>query len=213
MHDNLLSTWEFSADRDSSSVILPDGCRDIIFTTTEQAKHDCFVTSLFDRATQVSIQAGAVMTGFRLKPGVRVKHGYFMNSVSSRHVDKDEIYNRIDDFTFLNPSLEEALEYLASAVKSVAQVAKEIGVSQRTLQRLLMLETNRSPTYWLMLARARKAARSLTGSIPLIEIADSFGYSDQAHMSREFKRWFNISPSKLRDSPVFIDQLNHSGYD
>ena len=213
MNDNLLATWEFSTDIDSSSLIFPDGCRDIILIT-EKREHPCwFVTPLFDQTERVLIQAGSVMAGFRLKPGVRVKQECLLNLVSKRFFDDDDIYNCIDDFTFRNSCVGEALEYLAFEIKSVAHVAKEIGVSQRTLQRLLMRETNRSPTYWFMLARARKAARSLAEPIPLIEIADSFGYADQAHMSRDFKRWFNISPSKLRDSPEILDQLYHSGYD
>ena len=213
MNDNLLATWEFSTDLDSSALIIPDGCRDLILRTAKGEHPYWFVSSLFDQAEPVLIQAGSVMSGFRLKAGVRVRNECLLNSVSNNYFEDDDIFNRIDDFTYRSPRVGEALEYLASEVKSVARVAKEIGVSQRTLQRLLMRETNRSPAYWLMLARARKAARSLADPIPLIEIADFFGYADQAHMSREFKRWFNISPSKLRDSPVILDQFNHLGYD
>jgi len=100
------------------------------------------------------------MTGFRLKAGVRVKKDCLLDSVVNKYPEDDEIINRLDDFTFRNFCVEEALECLASGVKSVAHAAAEIGVSQRTLQRLLLRETNRSPVYWFMLARVRKAARS-----------------------------------------------------
>ena len=64
-----------------------------------------------------------------------------------------------------------------------------------------------------MLARARKAARALYSSLGLAEIAELHGYADQAHMSREFKRWFNTSPSVLRNLPSILNQLYDEGYD
>jgi len=213
MNDNLLATWEFSSDLNATALIVPDGCRDLIAITVIGEQPSWFASSLYDQTKPVLIQAGTVMKGFRLKAGVRIKNECQLNSVLSNCFEDDEIFNRLEDITYLKPCVGEALEYLASDVKSVAHVATEIGVSQRTLQRLLMRETNRSPAYWLMLARVRKAARSLAKPMPLIEIADFFGYSDQAHMSREFKRWLDISPSKLRRSPEILDQLNHLGYD
>jgi len=212
MNDNLLATWKFSADTSSTTLILPDGCRDLIMREVGGERPCWFVSSLFDQSKSVSMRAGSVMTGFRLKAGVRVKKDCLLDSVVNIFPEDDEIFNCLDDFTFRNHCVEEALECLASEVKSVAHAAARIGVSQRTLQRLLMRETKRSPVYWLMLARVRKAARSLSEPVPLIEIADIFGYADQAHMSREFKHWFNISPSALRDSPEILNQLSHSGY-
>ena len=213
MNNNLLAKWEFSTDIDSTALIVPDGCRDLILQVTEGDRPRWFVSSLYDQSKSLSIQARSVMTGFRFKPGVGVKNENLLNSISNIYFDDDEVFNRIDDFTYRNYCVAEALECLASGVKSVACAATEIGVSQRTLQRLLSRETNRSPIYWLMLARVRRAARALSEPTPLIEIAESFGYSDQAHMSREFKHWFNVSPSALRQSPAILIQLNHLGYD
>lgn len=211
--NNLLAKWEFSTDIDSTAIIVPDGCRDLILQVNEGDSPRWLISSLYDQSESISIQARSVMTGFRLKPGVGIKNERLLKSISNTYFDDDEILNRIDDFTYRSYGVAEALEYLASGVKSVACAATEIGVSQRTLQRLLSRETSRSPIYWLMLARVRRAARALAEPIPLIEIADTFGYSDQAHMSREFKHWFNASPSALRQSPAILNQLNHLGYD
>jgi AraC-like DNA-binding protein len=213
MNDTLLAKWEFSTDINSTALIIPDGCRDLILQVNEGDRPRWFLSSLYDQSKSLSIQARSAMTGFRLKPGTRVNNESLLNSISNAYFEDDKILSCIDDFTYRNSCVDEALEYLASDVKTVACAAAEIGVSQRTLQRLLILETNRTPSYWLMLARVRKAARSLSEPIPLIEIADSFGYSDQAHMSRQFRHWFNISPSALRKSPDILNQLNHLGYD
>ena len=213
MNDNLLATWDYSTDLDSTALIIPDGCQDLIIRMMDGQCPDWFVSSLYDHAQLESIQAGSLMTGFRFKAGVRVQNELLLHSLKGNCFENDEIFNRIDDFTYLKCSVGEALDCLASEVRSVAHASTEIGVSQRTLQRLLMKETNRSPVYWFMLARARRAARSLVEPIPLAEIADSCGYADQAHMSREFKHWFKVSPATIRNSPEILNQLNHLGYD
>ena len=92
-------------------------------------------------------------------------------------------------------------------------VSSQLGVRIKTLQRLVLKATNRTPTYWLLLARVRKAVKELPLSISLAELAYKHGYSDQAHLSREFKCWFAMSPSVLRSSPDVLEQLSAQGYD
>ncbi|MBI1651000.1 hypothetical protein C6Y62_12440 [Hyphomicrobium sulfonivorans] len=38
-----------------------------------------------------------------------------------------------------------------------------------------------------------------------------YGYSDQAHMTREFVRWFGRSPEKLRQNPSAMSDLLQPG--
>ena len=54
---------------------------------------------------------------------------------------------------------------------------------------MVLSRTKRTPSYWLQLARIRKAARSLTANTYLADVAENFGFSDQSHMNREFQRW------------------------
>jgi AraC-like DNA-binding protein len=48
-------------------------------------------------------------------------------------------------------------------------------------------------------AKMRKAATLLQSSKTLTEIAAEVGFSDAAHLSRAYKRFFGISPSFLTD--------------
>ena len=95
---------------------------------------------------------------------------------------------------------------------SVKQISTQLGVSTRTLQRLVLSKTKRTPGYWLQLARIRKAARSLSQSVCLVDVAENYGFSDQSHMNREFQRWFGLTPVQVLNSPAIIRQLNDKGY-
>lgn len=213
MNKNLLATWEFTADTDSCSIVVPDGCRDLIMESIAGDKPRWFVSSLYDQTQKVKQKKGSTMLGFRMKPGVRFKEQKLLGSLNEDHCDVDAVHNLLDDCVVLSGAVDDALTCLASDVKTVSHAAKELGVSARSLQRLLARETDRSPLYWMMLARARRAARAMSSNDSLAEVAEMHGYADQAHMSREFIRWFKLSPSVLRKTPAYFSQLTATGYD
>ncbi|NOZ54998.1 MAG: AraC family transcriptional regulator [Gammaproteobacteria bacterium] len=213
MIENLLTIWKSEPKSDTTTIIVPDGCRDLIMKLTMSEKPQWFVSSLYDQAKVVSLKAGSIMIGFRIKPGVRIAEKELLEAIPNHYTDISELTCRLYTFTHRKHSVEDALGCLASDVVSIAHAAKQAGVSQRSLQRLLIRETGRPPVYWMMLARIRRTARAVLKPIPLVEIANMFGYADQSHMNREFKRWFDISPSTLRSTPDIIYQLNDKGYD
>jgi len=213
MDNNLLSLWNSSSELETTTVILPDGCRDLIMKVVNNEKPKWFVSPLFDQAKLVSIEANTVFSGYRMKPGVHIEEKTLLRSLDQSEENIDDISNLLSDHTDTKYSVQEALKCLATDVNSVKQVAKELGVSPRTLQRLIVSNTNKPPTYWILLARARRAARALTLSTPLAEIAEIYGYADQSHMNREFKRWFNTTPLVMRATPKLLRQLYNGGYD
>ncbi len=78
---------------------------------------------------------------------------------------------------------------------SVASLADQAGMSERSLQRFL---TNRSTSFSRLLSEARlqAAATRLCSpfNISLAEIGFLSGYADQAHFSRDFKRAVGTTP-------------------
>lgn len=209
---NLLASWQVSAKENDTAVVLPDGCRDLIMKVVGNDKPTWLVSPLYDSAETVSIESGSTLMGFRLRAGVDIAEDKLLNALSGNDGNIDDIPSLLSDTTNINGAVSEALDCLATDVASVAVVAKELGVSTRTLQRLIVSHTNRSPQYWVLLARARRAARAITGGMSFAEIADIYGYADQSHMNRELKRWFNTTPSSIRTTPSSISQLYSVGY-
>lgn len=86
----------------------------------------------------------------------------------------------------------------------VAAVAAEVGYSRRRLSTLVRGECGTTPKEYQRLARF-DAARRLIGRHPLAEVAARCGYSDQAHLSREWSALAGCSPTTwLREEFPFV---------
>ncbi|HHG89275.1 MAG TPA: AraC family transcriptional regulator [Devosia sp.] len=120
--------------------------------------------------------------------------------------------SRIESFSSLRSEVAEALACIGSGRANIKMKARELGVSVRTLQRLVRGATRMPPLFWSRLARVRKSARAAVHPVCLAQTACKFGFADQAHMSREFRHWLNISPSGLRSDRHVPGQLEHKGY-
>lgn len=212
MSDMLLAVWHHNRAGGSVNIVLPDGCRDLIVKINGKAKPVCFVSPLFDTAQAVPVDDGASLTGFRLRPGVMLDEQALISFAASCPFDHSRLENALDDFVTVAPAVQESLACLSEEYGSVHRTAKQLGVSDRTLQRTIMTGTGRSPGYWLQLARARRAARALARPGSLAEMASHHGFSDQSHMNREFRRWFRTTPGELSKADDLLAQLNSPAY-
>ena len=208
----ITSIWSGQSTAASTALILPDGCQDLIVKIKQRSAPQWSVSPLYDQAQTVNVDADTFTLGFRLKPGLSISEGELLARVTNMDIDLEKTESTINDLTQSNTSVDEALQCLASCVPSVSQAASDLGVSIRTLQRLVVKGTSRSPSYWFQLARVRKAAQQLTAGQPLIDVADQYGFSDQSHMCREFKRWFHSNPTELISSSELTSQIIDSGY-
>lgn len=84
--------------------------------------------------------------------------------------------------------------------KSSQNVAAELGYSRRQLERRVRSLTNRSPKTLANVARFQFARDTLWSEpeISLDRLASAAGYADQAHLSRDFRRFAAQSPSAFR---------------
>jgi AraC-like DNA-binding protein len=208
MSDVILATWQAIAEQPLDVRVVPDGCRDLILCLAPGEAPHWFISDLDDRTRAVRMEPGVRLIGFRLRPGTVLDQ----DRLAEMKPDPDEAAQRIHDLANRRAAVSEALECLASGTRSVADSAGDLGVSPRTLQRLVMASTGRSPAFWLLLARARRSARAVLDGGSLADTAYGHGYADQAHMTREFRRWFDVSPRRLKRDPEIARQLREPGY-
>lgn len=220
----VLEAWAFACTRRSRSLVLPDGCQDLIVHTDAAGARRCFVSDLPASAYAVESAPGAAFRGFRFHPGAvcdtqallrAFKHG---NDVSDLRIGAV-----IADCVRVDASLVQALASLSQR-RSVAAAARALGISERTLERLLRQKTGHPPRYWKNLARVRRAARTLAeianvgcaetadDTASIAELAIDCGFSDQSHMSREFRRWFAVTPTQFRADPNLLQSIAAPGY-
>lgn len=84
---------------------------------------------------------------------------------------------------------------------SVADMARQAGLSRSRFTRLFNQATGRSPIACVLEARARRARQLLRESaLQVQEIADLLGYNDIFYFSRQFKQLVGQSPSEYRRS-------------
>ena len=104
-------------------------------------------------------------------------------------------HESMDSGRLVVAALDGRLEFEPVTLESLA---KQIGMNARTLQRRLGLW---GVTFEEVLDdyRKRRAVRLLAGAdLTVTDVAFRLGYSDSAHFTRAFRRWFDASPRQFR---------------
>lgn len=218
--DVVLEAWSSQSALPGRFLILPDGCRDLVLHLGEgPAAANCQVSPLDDCARRVDSPGGGRWFGWRLRPGTQVRQSLLLQAVARLNVDPRidaetlarQVAPRLADFCLNDPRVDEALAVIAEATSTAAAV-RALGVGERSLQRLLAHATGRPPAFWRSLARIRQAVRSLEGPTPLAEVAADHGFTDQAHLSRECRRWMGVPSAQSRHEAQMLRTATASGY-
>lgn len=191
--------WDHSAARQVRHTVFPDGCRDVLVIQDACGAISVKLTGFDLRPRAVVTEAGTRMTGYRLRPGAEISPE-LLTRVAAEPGRVAEIlgnalgaWGEVDD-TILALTLPDA---------TAGRVARDQGVSLRTLQRHFASRSLPPPEFWRLLGRARRAVLRLAQGRPLAEVACDCGFSDQAHMTRDLLRWFGTTPARLRrDGPA-----------
>ena len=211
----VLDAWSFEVPVPSELVVLPDGCRDIIVRLDPHSVPTLIVSPLDAHPRWLRVAQGVAFSGLRLRPGAIVDEDALrVLWTRSPQRSAEALITQLERVVFVEPNVEEVLEALSAPAFNPAQAAKSLGVSLRALQREMKKANLPPPQFWAQLVRARRAARAVREDIPLAQIAIEYGFSDQSHMSREFRRWFAVTPKRLRQgADEVFRMLRASGYD
>ncbi|MFD2563147.1 alpha/beta fold hydrolase [Aquimarina rubra] len=111
--------------------------------------------------------------------------------------DIPQIKNPIED-SFLQMVIQNINNHLSNDYYGVTILCREIGVSERQLQRKLKAITNKSPNQLISSIRLHKAKELLMSKESTVaEIAFQTGFSSPSYFSKCFKKEFAVSPSDL----------------
>lgn len=218
-HSAIITPWSATLGIGSLPV-LPDGCRDLILRISDDAPAELFLTSLDSAPRMVNTSSTTRYVGLRFRPGTRFtwegKKADVENDMAL--YEQHELIGKWVARVLRRP--EQADELLLDAAEQWTTPADCLGsefiqalhqghhdsssfaISERQLRRHIVAQTGRPPAFWRQLHRARLAARDImSGASPLAVVANDSGYADQAHLSREMRRWFGVTPGQLRATP------------
>jgi AraC-like DNA-binding protein len=200
--------WAYTTKTDEVALVFPDGCVDILISSDgKTGRARICVTNLDFSPRQVALSAGTSLKGYRMRPGTTIR----LADVPFEHGDLSNLDAEVGALVSHDQEVSEIIDALGLPGGSVERLARQQGVSERTLQRHFKDQSLLGPVFWRQLGRARRAVQALPCCGPLSDIASEYGYSDQAHMTREFARWFGWTPDKLRRNSVAMNILLQPG--
>lgn len=114
---------------------------------------------------------------------------------------ESELIARIHRPLLIHPAVTHALQSSRSKTESVriGEIQKRSGYSARHFIELFRSSIGLAPKHYYRVQRFSAAlTRIAQGNSKLADVATSVGYSDQAHLSREFRELAGVSPSAYR---------------
>lgn len=93
--------------------------------------------------------------------------------------------------------------------RTVRDLAREVGVSERGLERKFKRYVGLSPKAFSRIVRFQAVLRAieLNDTPDILDTAHHFGYYDQSHLIRDFQQYSGMSPSSYMDKTQGITEL------
>lgn len=131
---------------------------------------------------------------------VRALFTYLFNSLFTAHPAKNHAYT-----TLLENQLKQLHLEMSNALDqkhSIAKCAKQLNISESYFQMIYKKQFGISFQQDLIQMRINHAKFNLsTSSLPLAQIAEICGYSNQVHFFRQFKKLTGVTPAHYRKHP------------
>lgn len=215
--------WEQEPTEEWAQRVVPDGCVDVIWF----AERDLIIAGADTGPRTVVLPARVRSSGIRLRPGAAgAVFGLPASELRDRHVDAALVWG--GDAVRLGEALAGAtasgrLRLLADAMAHravepdvlvlaaarrlaapgarVADVAAELGISERQLHRRTLAAVGYGPKVLARVARLRRLVASRDDA--LASRALGAGYASQAHMNAEVRRLTGVTPVRfLKDAAL-----------
>lgn len=207
----VLDHWQATTDVAGAVAIYPDGCRDVIWTHVPGQRPGWIYTDQIDRSVRMAQSAARQSyLGWRMKSGVALSDPGLLARLPD---DPARGLERLMEALTLPEDLADLLGALADPdLGRVDLVVAETRFARRTAERLIRKATGHGPAFWIRLARVRRAAAALREGVAPADAAADQGYADQAHLTREFRSWFGLTPGAVRAGRADLGALLLKGY-
>jgi len=207
----VLEQWRAETTHAAAVDIYPDGCRDVIWTHVPGKRPGWIYTERIDRSVRrVESLVGQRYLGWRMRPGVALADRTLLADLPD---DPEGGLERLMAAMAAPGDLTDLLAALADPDLGRVDLAlAEARFARRTAERLIRRTTGHGPGFWIRLARVRRAAADLTAGLAPAEAAADQGFADQAHMTREFRSWFGLTPGAVRAGRADLGALLLRGY-
>lgn len=218
---------------------LPDGGVDLIMECRQGGLRRAFVRGPAGRGTQIRLDRNVYYIGIRVRPGMaRAVLGIGAVELRERRVDLQHVNRRLHAALAASVGktaaetatrVDTVLRHLSADIRhtcisaaalplmrnsggccSVQQVAATMGWSVRKLHRRVSIELGLSPKLFMRTIRLQRALLLLKRSnMPKALAAVEAGYTDQAHMCRDFFELTASTPAALAAQPIPHEALIH----
>lgn len=205
-----------------ATVVLPDGCIDLVLVCA--ATQACAaVYGSVTAPTAVALTPGARYVGVQFRAGA-ARHFLDASAceLTDCAVEADRVLRvdladafdaddprtaitRLDAALCLHvtrtPPVAARIDHFIAALEAAQGLARidalaaRLGVSRRQIERDFRDAVGLTPKTFAAILRFRHAGERLRAGDPLASAALAAGYADQAHLSRDCRRWAGLTPS------------------
>jgi AraC-like DNA-binding protein len=192
------SVKNFSAT--SEGVLLGQHTRPLMLDLNENYKVMAIHLKPYALKQLLNSDASGMTNKFTGIKGIALAEELYQLVVKNHDDEKQLIHemNRFFDSVHLYPVSGEVLAFLKrlqfNAPASVSNMAKEIGVTERTLERKFKAEVGLSPKKYIQILRVFEVFETLKEDTDWQQLVVNYNYTDQAHLINEFKKYANVAP-------------------
>lgn len=216
----VICTWAIELPA-GADLVWPDGCRDVIAIMPQGQPATLLLSGVDDTARRIHCHSTTRFMGIRLAPGVRFpwesttpealrtdtplhrpEHHEQQGIPATPQAMLHALQQQVNNSAIIPPAW--ISDYLTELGEHSTRLSPQKPLphwprSERTIRRLLTEHTGMPPRYWQQLARIRTVARAIAATDePLAALAADYHFADQAHLSRDIRRWLGCTPAMLR---------------
>jgi AraC-like DNA-binding protein len=207
--------WRTHDTSDGTYLAAADACWDMVFIRSAHGNR-VLLSGPSSMTTPVPYRAANRNIGIRFHRGTFLKH-----VLTSAMVDSTEPLPMPTDESFVladrewpMPTWETVDGFIAELERRdllsddplvlAALRGEDASVSRRSIQRHVAHATGLSANRIRQIVRARTAAERLQRGESILDVAHDLGYADQAHLTRDLKRFTGYTPRQMthRDEPI-----------